>query len=58
MRPVRSHPLAVRPQSDALGGGGAEVKGGGGGQQIMSGNFRGLLAFFCILISEEAGGHG
>lgn len=51
-------PTCCQASEWCVGRGGAEVKGGGGGQQIMSGNFRGLLAFFCILISEEAGGHG
>lgn len=69
MRPVRSHPLAVRPQSDALG---VQEVGGWVAVELWVGVEEGRVRedsklcrgisecrwHFCILISEEAGGHG
>lgn len=54
MRPVRSHPLAVRPPSDALGELGL---GEGEDSKLCRRISQGCLRF-CILISEEVGGNG
>lgn len=54
MQPVRSHPLAVRPQSDALGELGL---GAGEDSKLCRGISSGSLNF-CILISEEVGDNG
>lgn len=65
MRPVRSHPLAVGSQSDALGGqwGGVERRLGAkegwvGEDSKLCRGISECRWHFCILISEEAGGHG
>lgn len=54
MRPVRSHPLAVRPHGDALG----ELRLGEGEDSKLCSGISSDCLHVCILISEEVGGGG
>lgn len=54
MRPVRSHPLAVRPHGDALG----ELRLGEGEDSKLCSGISSDRLPVCILISEGGGGWG